>query len=220
MDEHNMPRERIDMSERRPVAIQARDEERGALLRIVHHTQTTDDVLTDMLLTVVFELMEAMANTLSKDREATRECVRHACATLLRCVQDAEVSLAAILAKANERRANRGGLAPWQIRTLTTYIDANLNASLSCEELARLSQLSVSYFARAFKLSFGYSPHGFVLRRRMQRAQVLMLTSNSPLAEIAMECGFADQSHMSRLFLQFTGESPAAWRRARAIGLG
>lgn len=218
MDEHNMPRERIDRSERQPVAIQARDEERGELLRSVHHAQRADDVLKNALLSVVFELVEATADTLSQPREATRECVRLSCATLLRCVQDAEVSLAAILAKATERRAYRGGLAPWQVRTLKTYIDANLNASLSCEELARVSKLSVSYFARAFKFTFGHSPHGFVLRRRMERAQGLMLTSHSPLAEIAMECGFADQSHMSRLFLQFTGESPAAWRRARAIG--
>jgi AraC family transcriptional regulator len=208
MDEQNVPCERIDMSERRD------------LLRIVHHAQTKDQVLTNRLLTVVSELIEAMADALSKDREATRECVRHASATLLSCVQDAEDSLGAMLAKANERQVYRGGLAPWQVRTLTTYIDANLNASLSCEVLARLTRLSVSYFARAFKCTFGCSPHVFLLRRRMERAQGLMLKSNAPLAQIAIECGFADQPHMSRLFLQFTGESPAAWRRARAIGVG
>jgi AraC family transcriptional regulator len=124
-----------------------------------------------------------------------------------------------MLPKANERQANRGGLAAWQVRTLTTYIDANWNASLSCEVLARLTKLSVSYFARAFKCTFGCPPHVFLLRRRMERAQGLMLKSNAPLSEIAIECGFADQSHMSRLFRQYTGESPAAWRRARAVGV-
>jgi AraC family transcriptional regulator len=220
MDEQHVSCERIDMSERRMAAIQASDEERGDLLRIVHHTQTKDHLLANKLLTVVSELIEAMADALSKDREATRECVRHASATLLSCVRDAEDSFGAVLAKENDRQAYRGGLAPWQVRTLTTYIDANLNASISCEVLARLTKLSVSHFARAFKCSFGYSPHVFLLRRRMERAQGLMLKSDAPLAQIAIECGFADQAHMSRLFLQFTGESPAAWRRARAIGVG
>ena len=220
MDEQYVSCERIDMSERRMLGIQGSDEETGDLSGIVHHAETKDRLLTNKLLTVVSELVEAMAEALSKDREATRECVRQASATLLSCVRDAEDSVGAMLAKTSKRQAYRGGLAPWQVRTLTTYIDANLNASLSCELLAQLTKLSVSYFARAFKCTFGYSPHMFLLRRRTERAQGLMLKSNAPLAQIAIECGFADQAHMSRLFLQFTGESPAAWRRARAIGVG
>jgi AraC family transcriptional regulator len=219
MDEQYGACERTDMSERRMVAIEASDEGRADLLPVVHHAETNDHLLTNKLLTVVSELIEAMADALSKDREATRECVRHASATLLSCVRDAEDSFGARSAGANQRPAYRGGLAPWQVRALTTYIDANLDESLSCEVLARLTKLSVSYFARAFKCSFGYSPHVFLLRRRMERAQGLMLKSNAPLAQIAIECGFADQAHMSRLFLQFTGERPAAWRRARAIGV-
>lgn len=218
MDKQHVPCERIDMSERGIVAFQPSDEESADLLRIGHNVETKDQRLTNKLLTAVSELIETMAEALSTDREATRECVRHASATLLSCLRDADDTLDAGLARANERRVYRGGLAPWQVRTLTTYIDANLNASLSCEVLARLTKLSVSYFARAFKCSFGYSPHVFLLRRRMERAQGLMLKSNAPLAQIAIECGFADQAHLSRLFLQFTGESPGSWRRARAIG--
>jgi AraC-like DNA-binding protein len=220
MDNQHMPCERADMSGRRVGAIQAGDEGSEDLLCVRHHAEMKDQLLTNKLLTVVSELIETMADALSKDREATRECVRHASATLLSCVRDAEDSMGAMSAKANERLACRAGLAPWQVRTLTTYIDANLNASLSCEVLARLTKLSVSYFPRAFKTTFGYSPHLFLLRRRMERAQGLMLKSNAPLAQIAIECGFADQAHLSRRFLQFTGESPASWRRARAIGAG
>jgi AraC family transcriptional regulator len=218
MDEQQMPRECDDASERPVVAFQASDQGAGGLLRVAHHAQTKDRLLANRLFTVLSELFETMADTLSKDREVTREHVRHACATLLSCLRDADESFDAILAKAPERQVYRGGLAPWQVRTLTTYIDANLSASLSCEMLARLTNLSVSYFARAFKCSFGYSPHVFLLRRRLERAQGLMLNSNAPLAQIAIECGFSDQAHLSRLFLQFTGESPASWRRARAIG--
>ena len=220
MDDQQMPCERADMSERRIVAIQASDEESGDSLRVGHHAETKDQSLTIQLLTVVSELIVTMADALSKDRETARECVRYASAALLSCARAAEESVDAALVETNERRMYRGGLAPWQVRSVTTYIDANLGASLSCEALARLTRLSVSYFARAFKCTFGYSPHVFLMRRRMERAQGLMLKTDAPLAQIALDCGFADQAHLSRLFLQFTGERPASWRRARASGSG
>lgn len=166
------------------------------------------------------ELIETMADALSKDRETARECVRHASAALLSCARDAGEPVDAALVETNERRMYRGGLAPWQVRSVATYIDANLSASLSCEALARSVRLSVSHFARAFKCSFGYSPHVFLMRRRMERAQGLMLKTNAPLAQIALDCGLADQAHLSRLFLRFTGERPASWRRARVSGPG
>jgi AraC family transcriptional regulator len=175
-----------------------------------------DQLLTNKLLTVVSELIETMADALSKDRETARDCVRHASAALLSCARGADDSPETAPADSNGRKVFRGGLAPWQARSLSAYIDANLNASVSCETMARLVRLSVSHFARAFKYTFGYSPHAFLMRRRMERAQGLMLKSNVPLAQIALECGLADQAHLSRLFLQFTGESPASWRRARA----
>ena len=220
MDDQQLPCERADMSERRMDANQAGDKESGDLLRVWHHAETKDQRLTNQLLTVVSELIETMEDALSKDRETARECVRHASAALLSCARDAEESVDAASIETNERRMYRGGLAPWQVRSVTTYIDANLSAPLSCEELARLARLSVSYFARAFKCTFGYSPHVFLMRRRMERAQGLMLKTNAPLAQIALDCGLADQAHLSRLFLRFTGERPASWRRARASGSG
>jgi AraC family transcriptional regulator len=220
MNDQQMLCERADLSERRIIAIQARDKESGDLLLAGHHAETKDQRLTKQLLTVVSELIETMADALSKDRETTRECVRHASAALLSYARDAEESVDAALVETNERRVYRGGLAPWQVRSVTTYIDANLSASLSCEALARLARLSVSYFARAFKCTFGCSPHVFLMRRRMERAQGLMLKTDAPLAQIALDCGLADQAHLSRLFLQFTGERPASWRRARASESG
>lgn len=220
MDDQQMPRERADMSERQIVAIQASDNESADLLRVGHHAEGRDQRLTNQLLTVAFELIETMADALVKDRQTARECVRRASAALPSCARDAEEFVDSTLVETNERRMYRGGLAPWQARSVTTYIDANLSASLSCEALARLTKLSVSYFARAFKCTFGHPPHVFLMRRRMERAQGLMLKTNAPLAQIALECGFADQAHLSRLFLRFTGERPASWRRARASGSG
>jgi AraC family transcriptional regulator len=188
----------------------------GDLLRGVHRFVENDQRLTNKLLIVVSELIETMADALSKDREAARECVRYASETLLSCARDVDETVDPTLVKTNERRVYNGGLAPWQVRRVTTYIEANLSACLSCEGLAQLANLSVSHFARAFKCTFGYSPHAFLMRRRMERAQGLMLETKIPLAQIALECGFADQAHLSRLFLRFTGERPSSWRRVRA----
>jgi AraC family transcriptional regulator len=218
MDDQLYVCERADTSMRMIVSIEGTDTPSGDLLRVVHRRR--DQLLTNKLLSVVSELIETMADALSKDRETARECVRHASAALLSCARDTDNSEDSAFEEPNQRPTYRGGLAPWQVRSVTTHIDANLNTSLSCETLARLVRLSVSHFARAFKCTFGYSPHAFVMRRRMERAQGLMLKSNAPLAHIALECGFADQAHLSRLFLQFTRESPASWRRARASEAG
>jgi AraC family transcriptional regulator len=112
----------------------------------------------------------------------------------------------------------RGGLAPWQIRKLTTYIDANLDRTITTQCLAEVARLSSFHFCRAFRDSFGDSPHGHVIRRRMERAQGLMLTTGATLGQIAADCGLADQAHFNKLFRKFAGESPGAWRRARVSG--
>lgn len=109
----------------------------------------------------------------------------------------------------------RGGLAPWQVRILNAHIDANLDQDIPIEALAALARLSVSHFGRAFKQSFGRSPHAHLIAERIERAQALMLSTAEPLAQIAVAVGLADQSHLSRLFRKVTGESPFAWRRAR-----
>jgi transcriptional regulator GlxA family with amidase domain len=83
--------------------------------------------------------------------------------------------------------AVRGGLAPWQIRRITTFIDANLDGTLRTADLATLVGLCARHFTRAFSESFGYPPHRYVMRRRVERAQGLMLTTAAPLGQIALE---------------------------------
>jgi AraC family transcriptional regulator len=112
--------------------------------------------------------------------------------------------------------ASRGGLAPWQIRKVSAYIEAQLDSTISTADLAGLVKLSLFHFCRAFRASFGESPHTYVMRRRVERAQGMMLRTRLSLAQIAIECGLADQAHLSKSFRRFVGESPGAWRRARA----
>jgi transcriptional regulator GlxA family with amidase domain len=109
----------------------------------------------------------------------------------------------------------RGGLAPWQVRKVTSYIDANLDQTIRNDDLAAIVRLNASHFGRAFRNSFGEPPHEYVIRRRVERAQGLMLSTRASLSSIALDCGLADQAHLSRLFRRVVGETPRAWRRAR-----
>jgi AraC family transcriptional regulator len=115
---------------------------------------------------------------------------------------------------------HRGGLAPWQVCKVLTHIEAHLGAPITTAELANLVRLSRFHFSRAFRRSFNDSPHAYLMRRRVERAQGLMLTTTTSLAQIAVSCGLADQAHFTRLFRRFAGESPRAWRRARATAPG
>lgn len=109
----------------------------------------------------------------------------------------------------------RGGLAPWQVRVVSAHIESQLDGAIRIEALAEIARLSPSYFARAFNVSFGCPPHRYLMQRRLKRAQGLMLATDAPLGQIAIECGLADQSHLNRLFQLHVGETPSAWRRAR-----
>lgn len=166
------------------------------------------------LLGAIAVLVEAINCTLDGDDAVSAEHVRSACETLAGTRRDASVG--AIPAGALcDAGSIHGGLAPWQVRRLKTHIDIHLGEPILCEDLARIVRLSLSHFMRAFRDSFGYPPHTFLMRRRLTHAQGLMLTTDSALGQIALDCGLADQSHLSRLFQKFVGESPAAWRRAR-----
>lgn len=110
-------------------------------------------------------------------------------------------------------QAARGGLAPWQMRKIERYIRSHLADPLRLNELADHVCLSVSHFCRAFKDSFGATPHAYVVQLRLELAQELMLTTEEALCQVALACGFADQAHLSKLFRRKLGDSPSAWRR-------
>jgi AraC family transcriptional regulator len=110
----------------------------------------------------------------------------------------------------------RPSLTAWQKRRVLEHIEANLAAPLRNKDLAELAEYSEFHFNVAFRNSLGASPHEFLIRRRIDRARQLMLSTDMPLCEVAFECGLADQAHMSRLFRRYVGASPAAWRRAQA----
>ena len=107
------------------------------------------------------------------------------------------------------------GLAPWQMRRVTAYLEANIDGEVSVSRLASECRLSRSHFAHAFKQTTGQPPHRWLLTLRVGKAKNLMLESDMPLTDVALACGFADQSHFTRVFTGSVGTSPGTWRRAR-----
>lgn len=110
-----------------------------------------------------------------------------------------------------------GGLAPWQARRIKAEIEARCGESLKVSELAASLGLSASHFSRAFKASFGECAGDYLRGRRVERARRLMLEGRLGLAEIALQCGFSDQAHFSRVFSSAVGLPPHRWRRTQAL---
>jgi AraC family transcriptional regulator len=108
----------------------------------------------------------------------------------------------------------RGRLAPWQVTRVVRFIDANLPNKIGVRDFAAVARLSSCHFARAFRGSVGETPYAYLIRRRIERVQELILATNKSLAEIALDCGMGDQARMTRHFRRIAGLSPGAWRRA------
>ena len=107
-----------------------------------------------------------------------------------------------------------GGLAPWQLRAAKEYLDEHFAEEISLAELAKLTRLSASRFARAFKASTGIPPYTWLLQRRVQEAQALLTKTDLAISEIAIQIGFADQSHFTKAFKRFAGTTPRDWKQA------
>ncbi|WP_156255034.1 helix-turn-helix transcriptional regulator [Sandarakinorhabdus oryzae] len=151
------------------------------------------------------ELRAAMA-TVSSDPNATKRQLEQ----LIRLLGE---RANADMGGGNDPGRTGHALAPWQAKRIATFIDANLDQPIPIQDLADLARLSVSYFFRAFRGSFGTAPHGYILQRRIELAQRCLREGTQPISQVALDCGFADQAHFSRAFAKHAGVPPGAWRR-------
>jgi AraC family transcriptional regulator len=108
----------------------------------------------------------------------------------------------------------RGGLAPWQERRATEILRASVKRSVTLMEVARECGLSVGYFSHAFRRTLGMAPHQWLIEQRVVLSKEKLRDDGLSLSDVAAECGFSDQSHLTRAFRQTVGVSPGAWRRA------
>ncbi len=106
-----------------------------------------------------------------------------------------------------------GGLSGWQLRRVTDFMTEHAAEDLALEELAALVSLSAKHFARVFRQSTGTPPHRWLIERRLDRAKAMLVEGDLNLAEIALACGFADQSHFTAAFRKLVGMTPGSYRR-------
>ena len=106
----------------------------------------------------------------------------------------------------------RGGIPPRVLRRICDYIDANLEESISLDQLAKLAGFSKYHFTRIFKQATGLPPHAYLLKRRADRACELLSDTNMPIAEVAIAAGFSNQSHLTCRFRDQLRMTPRAFR--------
>lgn len=162
-------------------------------------TALQDPIARHLLLTI--------RPALAAPREASELFVDHVAMALATHVAS---TYGGLRAKAEVRTS---ALARWQERRAKELLAANLGGNITLAELAKECNLSIRQFTRAFRGSTGKSPHAWLVHLRAERAKELLAGSALELADIALSCGFADQSHFTRAFQRSVGLTPGAWRR-------
>jgi AraC family transcriptional regulator len=150
--------------------------------------------------------------------EDVRAALGHDLGAAIRAAAHLEVLLRSDTSETPVACPAHGGLAPWQKRKIRDYIGRHLDGPIHVQDLAKLASLSAGHFSRAFKESFGATPHAYIVQMRLERAREMMLATPDSLSQIALACGHSDQAHFSRRFRQQMGETPNAWRRRHAMG--
>jgi AraC-like DNA-binding protein len=107
----------------------------------------------------------------------------------------------------------RGGLAAWQQRSVTAYIEEHLAEPVPLASLAELARLSPYHFCRAFKQSFGVPPHRYHTARRIERAKALLANPRLSVTDIGLTVGFSETSSFTAAFRKATGLTPTGYRR-------
>lgn len=134
-------------------------------------------------------------------------------------VRDASISAPSpILNKAvpgepSESQVLKGGLSRWQQKQALSLMGRIDLEAPKISDIASACRLSCGYFIKAFKQSFGLTPRRWHQLYRIEQSKKLLLSHDLSIAEIALACGFADQSHLTRVFNQIVGTPPARWRR-------
>lgn len=171
----------------------------------VSHVSSQTDFEFGSLVNSLVLLLEAAKTELDHDQEAAKTSLATA-SSILR---------SEIERRSHTKDSRTGGLAGWQIARVRTFIDENLHRTIHASDLSAVARRSTAHFSRSFKQAFGEPPHSYIVRRRLEEACHLMLTSSASLSEIALSVGFADQAHLCKHFRQALGQSPSNWRRER-----
>ena len=110
-----------------------------------------------------------------------------------------------------------GGLPPRRLQKVFSHIRENIARDLSVTELAQVVGMSQYYFSKLFKMSTGTTPHQYVMRQRVERAQEILRETQTVLAEVATQVGFETQSHFTSVFRKLVGATPKHYREMHQL---
>ena len=105
-----------------------------------------------------------------------------------------------------------GGLPPWRLQRVFAHVRENIALEVSVAQLAKTVGMSQYYFSKLFKTSTGTTPHQYVMRQRVERAQELLCDGRIPLSSVATQVGFETQSHFTSVFRHLVGITPKRYR--------
>jgi AraC-like DNA-binding protein len=129
--------------------------------------------------------------------------------------------IARLLASANRlathERPKVGELARWRLKRAIDYVEARLDKPVSLADVASSAGLTRMHFAAQFRAATGLRPHEYLLRRRIERAQEMLLGTDMSLVDVALSVGFQTQAHFTSVFKRYAGQPPRAWRESRGV---
>jgi AraC family transcriptional regulator len=170
---------------------------RGGTVQLDPQDAFSDPLIAQIALTIAYEIDAGFADGILVDALNTALAVQ----IMRRFVDPSKIAL-----------APSNGLSRERLQRVCDYIEAHLNDRLRLTDLAEVACLSPYHFSRSFKQAVGVGPQRYVMRQRLERTKTLMRRTDQPLALIAQESGFSDQSHLNAIFRRETGVTPGQFR--------
>jgi AraC family transcriptional regulator len=179
----------------------AREMVRGGVVHFEPRTRLDDPLVSQIVLTIANEMEGGVLDSLLAETLNTALAVR----LIRQFIDPSAIGLAPC-----------SGLSRERLQRDCDYIEAHLDTRLSLTDLAGVACLSPCHFSRSFKQALGVGPQRYVIQRRVEHAKALMRRTKQPLALIAQETGFADQSHLTAIFRREIGVTPGQFRTTSA----
>ena len=101
-----------------------------------------------------------------------------------------------------------------RIQNVLEYIHSNIYKKISMKELADISCMSEDHLIRLFKKELFMTPVNYIIKKKMEKAQLKLVTGNAPIKEISYQLGFESQEYFTRVFKKMTGLTPLAYRKS------
>jgi AraC family transcriptional regulator len=172
---------------------------RGGAVDLDSRTGLHDSLVSQIVLTIASETRLGFADHILTDALSTVLAVR----IIQRHVNPSAIEI-----------APSSGLSRERLQRVREYVEAHLDGRVTLNDLAAIACLSPYHFSRSFKLALGVGPTRYVMQRRLERVKTLLRRTNQPIAWIAQEAGFSDQSHLTAVFRRETGVTPRQLRAA------